>query len=59
MRSRLSARLYNTTLSNAFKSMGSHLCTKIFFLGTLFTLQILCGYISAFQTGKDRSFMVR
>ena len=36
MKSRLTVRLYNNTLSNAFKSMGSHLCTKIFFLGTLF-----------------------
>ena len=37
MRSRLTVRLYNNTLSNAFKStcMGSHLCTKIIFLGII------------------------
>ena len=58
MRSRLTVRPYNNTLSNAFTSMGSHLCTKIFFLVTLFSLQILCGYISATQTGTDMFFMV-
>ena len=36
MRSRLTVRLYNNTLSNAFKSMGSHLFTKIIFLGIFF-----------------------
>ena len=36
MRSRLTVRLYNNTLSNAFKSMGSHLCTKIIFLWIFF-----------------------
>ena len=58
MRSRLTVRLYNNTLSNAFKSMGSQLCTKIIFLGTFFSLQILCGYISASQTGTDKFFHV-
>ena len=36
MRSRLTVRQYNNTLSNTFKSIGSHLFTNIFFLGTLF-----------------------
>ena len=58
MRSRLTVRYYNDSLSNAFKSMGSHLCTKIIFLGTLLSLQVLCGYISASKTGTDRVFMV-
>ena len=40
MGSRLTVRQYNNTLSNAFKSMGSHLRTNIFFLGTFF----LCKY---------------
>ena len=31
MRSRFTIRYYNNTLSNAFKSMSSHLCTKILF----------------------------
>ena len=35
-RSRLTVRYYNNTRSNAFKSMGSLLCTKIIFLGTFF-----------------------
>ena len=42
MRSRLTVRLYNNTLSNAFKSMGSHLCTKIIFLGIF-----ACGALAA------------
>ena len=54
MRSRLTVRKYNNTQSNAFKTMGSNLSTKAFFLGTFFSLQILCGYISASQTGTDR-----
>ena len=58
MRSRLTVRLYNNTLSNAFKSMGSHLCTKIIFLWIFFSLQILCGYFFASQAGKDMFFMV-
>ena len=58
MRSRLTVRLYNNTLSNAFKSMGSRLCTKIIFLGTFLSLQVLCGYISASHTGTDRFSMV-
>ena len=58
MRSRLTVRYYKNTLSNAFKSMGSHLCTEIVFLGTFLSLQLLCGYISASQTGTDRFFMV-
>ena len=58
MRRRLTVGYNNNTLSNAFKRMGSHLYTKIFFLGTLFSLQILCGYISASQMGTDRFFMV-
>ena len=58
MRSRLTVRIYNNTLSNAFKSMGSHLCTKIVFLGTFFSLQILCGYIFASQAGTNMFFMV-
>ena len=36
MRSRLTVRQYNNAQSNAFKSMGSHLCTKIIFLGAFF-----------------------
>ena len=36
MRSCLTVQLYNNTLSNAFNSMGSHLCTTIIFLGTFF-----------------------
>ena len=56
MRSRLTVGQYNNTLSNAFKSMGSHLCTKIIFLGSFLSLQILCGYIPASQTGTDRFF---
>ena len=35
MRSRLTVRYNNITLSNAFKSMGSHLCTKIFFTNAM------------------------
>ena len=58
MRSRLTVRKYNNTLSNAFKSMGSHFSIKIFFLGAFLSLQIICGYISASQTGTDRFFMV-
>ena len=58
MRSRLTVQLHNNTLSSAFKNMGSHLCTKMFFLGTLFSLQILSGFISAYQMGTDRFFMV-
>ena len=58
MRSRLTVRLYNNTLLNVFKGMGSHLCTKIIFLGTFFSLQIQCGYIFASQAGTDMFFMV-
>ena len=58
MRSRLTVRLHNNTLSNAFKSIGSHFCTKIIFLGTFLSLQVLCGYNSASQTGIDRVSMV-
>ena len=58
MRSRLTVLEYNNTLPNAFKSMGSHSCTKIIILGTFFSLQILCGYIFATQTGTDRLCMV-
>ena len=58
MRSRLTVRLYNNTLSNAFKSMVSHLCTKLVFLGTFLSLQILCGYIFASQAGTDMFFIV-
>ena len=36
MRSCLTVRLYNNTLSNAFKSMDNHLCIKVIFLGTFF-----------------------
>ena len=54
MRSRLAVN----TLSNGFKSMGSHLCTKVIFLGTILSLQVLCGYISASHTGTDRFSMV-
>ena len=58
MRSRLTFQQYNNTLSNAFKSMDSHFCTKIIDLGTFLSLQVLCGLISASQTGTDRFFMV-
>ena len=58
MRSRLTVRFYNNTLSNAFKSMGSHLYTKLVFLWTFLSLQILCGYIFAPQAGTDMCFMV-
>ena len=36
MRNHLTAQQCNNTLANAFKSMDSHLCTKIIFLGTFF-----------------------
>ena len=36
MRSCLTVRLYNNTLSNAFKSKDNHLCIKVIFLGTFF-----------------------
>ena len=58
MRSRLTVRVYNNTLSNAFKSMVSHLCTKLVFLGTFLSLQILCVYIFASQAGTDMFFIV-
>ena len=58
MRSRLTVRLHNNTLSNAFKSIGSHLCTKLVFLGTFLSLQILYNYIFASQAGTDMFFMV-
>ena len=58
MRSRLTVRLYSNTLSNAFKSMGSHLCTKLIFLGTFLSLQVLCGYISASHTGTDSDMII-
>ena len=58
MGSCLTVRSYNNTLSNAFKSMDSHFCTKIIFLGTFLSLQVLCGLISASQTGTDRVSMV-
>ena len=48
----------SNTLSNAFKSMGSHFCTNIILLVTFLSLQILCGYLSAPQTGTDRFVMV-
>ena len=58
MRSRLvsdNAIIHYQMLLN---SMGSHLCTKILFRRTFFSFQILCGYISASQTGTDKFFMV-
>ena len=58
MRSRLTIRYYNNTLSNAFKSIGSHLYTKILFFRDILSVQVLCGYISASQTGTDRFSMV-
>ena len=54
MRSRLTIRENNYTLSNAFKSMDSHMCTKIVFIGTFFSLKVLCDYVIASQTGTER-----